>query len=299
MNEKIVFDVYTIQVTELRPDFRVQEPNPEAAPPLNPAVRLSITKGNEHEIRWVFQNLDFEQFHPSQFTDLKISLAMPMWEAPCRLKCLLVQKKDAFASYTIEDKTVTGPLPVKLQKPASIGKTGATFAIEQHLPDAGLERNVVPAPAKRQPHGPDLEEAAESVQPAVQLHIKGPNFEATKWLLANSKEAGTFEQPGYLRVAYMDNTDKMPEEWRSHLLFLDEGKPVMSGIARVNHPVKFRGYLFYQMDAKVDDPTYSGIQVVRDPSSGVVNLGLIAVIVGVLFTFYVKPYLKKAKESSG
>jgi hypothetical protein len=53
------------------------------------------------------------------------------------------------------------------------------------------------------------------------------------------------------------------------------------------------------MDAKVDDPTYSGIQVVRDPSSGVVNLGLIAVIVGVLFTFYVKPYLKKAKDSSG
>jgi hypothetical protein len=95
----------------------------------------------------------------------------------------------------------------------------------------------------------------------------------------------------------MDNKDKT-DEWRAHLLFLEEGEVVYSGVARVNHPVEFRGYSFYQSDWNKDDPTYSGIQVIRNPSWLVVNLGLLAVIVGVLFTFFVKPFLKSSSGPS-
>lgn len=299
LNEAMSFAGYTIVATDLRPDFRKDQGKPEDTPPLNPAIRLNIKKDTEEEIRWVFQNFDFDRFHPPKFTDLKVALIMPVWEGPAKIKYLITQKGNAFEGYAIEGNMVTGPLPINLHETVPIGTSGIKLSIEQFYPDAGLERNIVPILHKDKAATspmPEHKTVEHIPQPAVQLEIKGPGFEKTVWLLANSSEAGVFEQPGYVRIAYTDNKDKMPQEWRSHLIFLDEGKPVFYGVARVNYPVYFRGYRFYQADARTDDPGYSGIQVVYDPSWKVVNVGLLAVIFGVLFTFYVNPYLKTAKE---
>jgi hypothetical protein len=295
---KVVLGEYTIEVSEIRPDFRMEGVPPEQVPPRESrAVRLTLTKGADKEDRWIFEKFDFEQFHPSKFTDLKVNLRMPVWEAPCKVKYLVVVKGDAFSAYTVEGPTVTGPVPVKVGEAAPIDKTGAALTIQQYFPHAELEQNIVPILAKP-PGGPEHAGMSEMAQPAVQLQIKDSKGEKTTWLLANSPEKSAFELPGYARIVYQDNTDKMPLEWRAHLLFLEEGEVVYSGVARVNHPVQFRGYSFYQTDANKDDPTYSGIQVIHDPSWPVVNLGLLAVIVGVLFTFYVKPYLKTSATPS-
>ena len=59
----------------------------------------------------------------------------------------------------------------------------------------------------------------------------------------------------------------------------------------VNDPLSHQGFMFYQSNFRKDDPTYSGIQVVRDPGLGVVFLGFIMMSIGVIFIYYIRPRL--------
>jgi hypothetical protein len=82
-----------------------------------------------------------------------------------------------------------------------------------------------------------------------------------------------------------------PKSFQSHLTVIEDGKPVVEKTIVVNDPLSHKGYMFYQANFRKDDPTYSGIQVVRDPGLGVVFVGFVMMSLGVIFIYYIRPRL--------
>jgi hypothetical protein len=98
-------------------------------------------------------------------------------------------------------------------------------------------------------------------------------------------------------LAYVIKRDEV-KAYRSKLAVLEGGRPVLEKTIAVNDPLTYRGWSFYQANYRKEDPTYSGIQVVRDPGLPAVWAGLILLCVGVVYIYYVRPRLKQAKAAA-
>ena len=86
--------------------------------------------------------------------------------------------------------------------------------------------------------------------------------------------------------------------YRSRLAVLEDGRKVREQIVEVNHPLSHRGVKFYQSNYRKEDPTYSGIQVVKDPGLPLVWMGFSMMSLGVIFCFYVRPRVLKRKKTA-
>jgi hypothetical protein len=64
-------------------------------------------------------------------------------------------------------------------------------------------------------------------------------------------------------------------------------------LVSVNDPFTFNGWTFYQVNYDPKDPTYSGLEAVRDPGVNWVFLGFGLISLGVAYMFYVESRLKK------
>lgn len=79
----------------------------------------------------------------------------------------------------------------------------------------------------------------------------------------------------------------------SHVSILDGNRRQRARIA-VNEPFTYGGWTFYQVNYDPRDPSYSGLEAVRDPGVAWVFLGFTLICLGVFYMFYVEPRLKKA-----
>jgi len=69
-------------------------------------------------------------------------------------------------------------------------------------------------------------------------------------------------------------------------------------VVSVNDPFTFSGWTFYQVNFDPKDPTYSGLEAVRDPGVNWVFLGFALISVGVTYMFYVENRLKKPRRQA-
>ena len=60
----------------------------------------------------------------------------------------------------------------------------------------------------------------------------------------------------------------------------------------MNTTLDFKGWTMYQTDADPKRPDYSGIQVLKDPGWYLIEPGLLMVCFGVIFMFWIKPWLR-------
>lgn len=125
--------------------------------------------------------------------------------------------------------------------------------------------------------------------PAAKLRIKHPGGEFERWFLSGHPDAGVWTD-GVLDLRFSPNTNKV-KEWRS-LLVASDGKEVRRQVVRVNTTLDFRGWTMYQTDADAKRPNYSGIQVLKDPGWYLIEPGLLMVCFGVIFMFWIKPWLR-------
>ena len=77
-----------------------------------------------------------------------------------------------------------------------------------------------------------------------------------------------------------------PDNFKSVVTILDGGKERLTGTIEVNHPLKYRGYSFYQSSYDPARPQWTGLEVVRDPGVNVVFLGIVLLNLGVIIAFY-------------
>ena len=85
----------------------------------------------------------------------------------------------------------------------------------------------------------------------------------------------------------------MPATYESRVRVDDPEAGVSEHVISMNHPLRHRGYIFFQSSFAEGERVTSIFSVVRSPGLPVVYLGTGLLSLGVLWMFYVKPRLAK------
>jgi len=94
------------------------------------------------------------------------------------------------------------------------------------------------------------------------------------------------------------NSDKypgsnMPATYESWVRVDDPERGVSEHHISMNHPLHYRGYIFFQASFVEGEPMMSIFSVARSPGLPLVYMGVSLISLGVLWMFYVKPMLAR------
>jgi hypothetical protein len=175
--------------------------------------------------------------------------------------------------------------------------------VDRFLEKAAPRRTVSPAPP------PEKDERRLS---AVKVHLEGPNgrtapdwvvwTEARKVAWAGNAATVAYRAPEValpFRVSLLRfNSDKypgsnMPATYESWVRVDDPERGVSEHHISMNHPLHYRGYIFFQASFVEGEPMMSIFSVARSPGLPLVYVGVSLISLGVLWMFYVKPMLAR------
>ena len=202
---------------------------------------------------------------------------------------------------TKEGRTTTGTVAVG--HPVETPWMGMKVVVDRFLEQAAPERTVSPAPV------PEKDERRLS---AVKLHLEGPNgrtepdwvvwTEARKVAWAGNTATVAYRAPEValpFRVSLLRfNSDKypgsnMPATYESWVRVDDPERGVSEHHISMNHPLHYRGYIFFQASFVEGEAMMSIFSVARSPGLPLVYMGVSLISLGVLWMFYVKPMLAR------
>lgn len=266
---------WQLRILEYLPDFSYDSGRKRAttrsSSPNNPAVRVAMVDPVSHQeqVRWLFARMPdfghgdgpaegprFRYRHlPSRRPPARELLVLGEAQEIWRLDLGKVVERRPFAQW----RELAGDLPVaelRIHPSAVIGTSPGTRSQSWANPMADLV--IAEGGATR-----EVRMAAAHARPVA---------------LADGR---TF-------LAFEVRTDE-PKAFRSRLTVVEDGAPVHEKTIAVNDPLSWRGHMFYQSSFRKEDPTYSGIQVVRDPGLGVAFAGFLMMALGVVFVYYLRP----------
>ena len=315
---------YQVAVERATANFRLDpngqgeifDPRPLAEQyPIRPAIWVKITpeEGGTEEKRLLLEALDWEA-HGRQgsftYKDLVLKLEWERWTSPGPPRYALRWSGDGQAELLGDDgssQTVRAGEPLPLPGPTRVTPTSL-------LTNARYEKRIdFLAPPIEGPHFDEhfyatdpvgLEVAVTTDPGTPQEHREVVSMASTDESLANiwADPAQRF----YLR--FYGNDRALPFEWRSVLSVWEkdaDGKPYKVDVGpeddreiRVNDYFHYKGYRFFQTNARPEMPTYSGIGVVYDPGIPVVLLGMYLTIAGTMLAFLVRPILERKRPAA-
>jgi hypothetical protein len=135
--------------------------------------------------------------------------------------------------------------------------------------------------------------AAPEPSAVLQIDADGKSFE-TPPLAASA--AKVVPIPGGRAFLAFERREEDVKTFRSAVTVI-QGGASRTGLVSVNEPFTYGGWTFYQSNYRQDDPTYSGLQVVRDPGVPWVFLGFALISAGVIYMFYVESRLKRPRAA--
>ena len=125
----------------------------------------------------------------------------------------------------------------------------------------------------------------------VELMEDGRGQEA----LLSAREGGALRLARGGALVFEHREDEV-KAFRSEVTAL-AGPAREKAVITVNDPFTFGGWTFYQVNYDPKDPTYSGLEAVRDPGVAWVFLGFALISVGVIYMFYVETRLKQRRAA--
>jgi len=165
---------------------------------------------------------------------------------------------------------------------SAVADTGYKVKILRYLPDFVMDTTTKVA----------ISRSAIPNNPAIEVELKDKNGNVkTFWVFARFADMHQ-ETGGDFKFAY-NWVGRRPKDFISKVTILKAGKEIMSRDIRVNEPLRFGGYTFFQSSYDRDMLSWSGLQIVNDPGVPVVYAGFILLILGLMAIFYVNPLLKK------
>lgn len=192
-------------------------------------------------------------------------------------------------------------------QPLATGWPALGVTVDRFLPKAQVARTVTPAtpPAKE-----------ERRQPAVRLHLEGPEGStAPEWVLwgeqvrlayASQTASLAYRSPEKalpFRVTLLRFNDesypgsRMASTYESTVRVDDPEQGSFETLISMNHPLHHRGYIFFQSSFVEGRPMMSIFSVARAPGLPLVYLGTTLIGVGVIWMFYVKPWLARRQAA--
>jgi len=202
---------------------------------------------------------------------------------------------------TKEGRTTTGD--VALGRPIETPWMGMKVVVDRLVEKAAARRSVTAAPV------PDKDERRLS---AVKVHLEGPTgrtepdwvvwTEARKAAWAGRMATVAYRAPEValpFQVRLLKfNSDKYPGSnmaatYESWVRVDDPERGVSEHHISMNHPLHYRGYIFFQASFVEGEPMMSIFSVARSPGLPLVYVGVSLISLGVLWMFYVKPMLAR------
>lgn len=123
--------------------------------------------------------------------------------------------------------------------------------------------------------------------PAMTVSIEGRGAETETYVLFAADPAPVSATRSGLSLRYEIDNMNPPKEWTSSITVLENGRPVGRKDVRVNHPLDFGGWRFYQSGYDQEALRYTVLEATRDPGVPFVYLGCILLVVGPCLTLYV------------
>jgi hypothetical protein len=90
---------------------------------------------------------------------------------------------------------------------------------------------------------------------------------------------------------------RMPATYESRVRVDDPEQGSFETLVSMNHPLHHRGYIFFQSSFVEGQPMISILQVARAPGLPLVYLGTALIGAGIVWMFYVKPWLAKRQAA--
>lgn len=268
---------YEVKVLEYLPDFsydtKAKRATTRSLQPNNPAVQVQIRELKTQEVKsvWLYAKMpDFGHDDAAAHGPRFVYRLRP-GHSPAPREMLIVG--EACQLWRLERGQVVQRLPLEQWQAACAGLP----VVGMRIHDSAL---IEPVPTTRSEtwRNPAADIVLEEGGASRDIRMTAEHAQPVA--LADGKTFLSFE----LR------TDE-PKTFRSHLSVVEDGRTIVEKTIVVNDPLSYQGYMFYQSNFRKDDPTYSGIQVVRDPGLGIVFVGFVMLSLGVIFIYYIRPRL--------
>jgi cytochrome c biogenesis protein ResB len=182
----------------------------------------------------------------------------------------------------IKDKRKKRTYPVSLGDEYRIGGTDYSFVVIRYIPDFFIDQNGAFRSRSELPNNP-----------ALLVKIDHPQGTEERWVFARFA-SHSFAKDENIRFIY--SWENRIKDYKSQVKIIEKGKPVLTKIIRVNHPLKYKGYTLYQSTYDSDRLNWTGLQVVKDPGVGWVFVGFVFLNIGLVVTYSVK---LKSKRKAG
>ena len=312
LNQSTVVGDTSLTVQDFWPDFRLDgNGKPETATQQlrNPAVQLEVSQGNNRERWFIFGNPEFQPIRTQVIgdspTELDISYRISADAQP-----------EAFFRVVVDDsgdlfyaaKSSRGFKAGKLVPGQAVTPGWADFAItlEEYVPNARVERDIVPVS--------DIREGGE---PALQIATADGQTVWVPWGEPTTVPAAA----GNLYVAFSPKLMRLPFALKLNEFIVERNEgsesvamwtslvslmePQTGEIAErrvwMNHPTWFKGWKIAQASWNPGDLAQSTLQVKREPwwVTGLTWLGSLMVTLGVAIMFYGRPVAQKLKFVGG
>jgi hypothetical protein len=193
-------------------------------------------------------------------------------------------------------------------RPVATGWPAMGVTVDRILPRARLVRTVTPEtpPAKE-----------ERRQPAVRLHLEGRDARSEPvWVLWGDEvrvalgelkatiayRAPEAALPFKVTLLRFNNEpypgSRMASTFESTVRVEDPDEGTFEALISMNHPLHHRGYIFFQSSFVEGRPMMSIFSVARAPGLPLVYLGTTLIGLGIVWMFYVKPWLARRQAAA-
>jgi len=183
---------------------------------------------------------------------------------------------------SVYDGKLIAEIPTAVGAEQEIAGAGYKIKILRYLPDFVMDMSTKEASSR----------SANANNPAIQVEFKDKDGSSEKfWVFARYPDIHQAIKTNYKFV--YNWVGRRPNDFISKITVIKDGKEALSKDIRVNSPVKFQGYIFFQQSYDQERLNWSGLKVVKDPGVSVVYLGFILFILGLSIRFYINPLLRR------
>ncbi|MEE8190007.1 MAG: cytochrome c biogenesis protein ResB [Candidatus Scalindua sediminis] len=282
---------YKIEIKEFTLDYVNRSKPLKEQSPNNPGVRVEITGPQGIDSRWSFAKYPdyWDQAHQTKYKDIKLTCYVPDDFSLASKKLRIVQNKNGKQAFSyIKDEKVISITDWEINKGYDIGETGQQLQIAKYFPSYSVRKEVVRKSDNHEGH--DHMPGEHVGNPAIFVEIDGPRGKVENWVLSQSP---AMWYPDKNFALLYERSGMEVKDYKSILRVVENGETVLTKTIEVNDPMKYKGYVFYQSSYDAEGEKYTGLQVTKNPGLIVVYTGFITLCVGIVFIFYVKPFLRR------
>lgn len=282
---------YVIEIKQLALDYANRAAPLKEQSSDNPAVRVEISGPQGVDSLWTFSKYpDYrDKAHQAKYKDVKLTCYVPDDFSGVANRLKIVQNKEGKQTLSyINDGKLISITDWEIDKIYDIDETDLKLRIVKYFPSHSLKREVVKRTDNHEGHNHAPGEHAGT--PAIFVEMEGPRGKVSDWMLANNPPKW---YPDRNLALLYEQSGMVVKDYKSILRVVDGGKTVMTKTIEVNDPMKYKGFVFYQSSYDPEGGKYTGLQVTKNPGLAVVYTGFILLCVGVVFIFYVKPFLRR------